>query len=189
MSKSLEQEVKDVLKSNGATFEDFCKTYNMPDFYVKLKPGYFYLEVKEKRQKYRTDLWPIDFPEKYSFILDELSGRKLATVVGASGLLVRDNNGNYHFTDTFGLLLMPKNRCKRQLQGVLKGKWVLDLRNFTKIDKIIDAFKLASSYLNISRDLVERDARIYGEFFNEEVPIAGTRRTENYRKYDLAVTR
>jgi hypothetical protein len=189
--KSFEREIREYLDKMGVEFEDHGASFTKPDFYIKGLTSMFYVEVKEKRQKYNTDLWPISFPEHHAFILDELTARKMMQYPLNGCVLVRDNTtGLYFFADVMALWLMERTRCVRNHNNVLKGKWVLDLRNFMASDQLADMFVFMRDYLTVSTGLVNRDVWLHRpDFPGERIEVSGTPRTKEQKAHDIAETR
>lgn len=195
---SFEQEVRDFLTSKKVTFEDNSRTqagFTDPDFMVQLKHGHMYMELKEKRQKYDPTVWPIEPKEEVtSFILDEFTARKLMSKAERAFMLVRDNTtGLYYYTDVYALWLMPRIRVNRRMivndsgQSVLKGKWILNLRNFYMSDNLLNLFVQANKWIGEVKQLMTKGVACYNPFGNE-IQEAGTTRTKELREFDVKVT-
>lgn len=97
-------------------------------------PGYF-IEIKEKNQPL-TPRWHIleHCEERNLFVLDELTVRKALRWYPEVFLLVRDNSGGdpdprLFLIPIWELIALPKARVDRDK----KGKWVLNLGDFTRI--------------------------------------------------------
>jgi hypothetical protein len=74
---SFEQEVKAYLDQNDIGYNDGSSSYKHVDFTILLNGASpFYLEVKEKRQKYNLANWPHFTLEERLFIVDDLTVRK-----------------------------------------------------------------------------------------------------------------
>jgi hypothetical protein len=190
---SFEQEIKDLLGKHNVKYDDNSSSYSQPDFVVQLKGGHLFLEVKEKRQSYAIDKWPIDPQEEHkTFILDELTVRKLMCHTPSSGLAVRDNTtGLYYFADIFALTLMPRVRCNREMaEGVFKGKWVLNFSNFEITDSVLGIFQKANKFKDTSALLLRERVDCYKPYFlGEDVTTAGSLRTAEQKEYDVEATR
>lgn len=188
---SLEQEIKSFLSKKGVEFDDYGDSFTKPDFRLRGRSAVAWIEAKEKRQKYNTDVWPITIPEHHSFILDELTARKLMAYSMSGCLVVRDNTtGLYHFADVMSLWLMPRVRCERNHNNYMKGKWVIDLRNFLGSERLSDMFVFLRDHLEEAYGLVKRDAAIHRpDFVGEEIVVAGTPRTEEQKEHDVKATR
>ena len=189
---SFEREMKQYLERVGMEYEDCSSAFDQPDFKVRGRTSMAYIEVKEKRQKIREDVWPFGaIPEHKAFILDELTARKLMQYTLNGALFVRDNTtGLYYFADVMSLWLMPRVRCERDHNNYMKGKWVVDLRNFMGSDRLHDLFIFMRDYLEEAPGLVKRDAAIHRpDFPGEEIVVAGTPRTEEQREHDVQATR
>jgi len=190
---SFEREIRNYLKQHNIDYEDFCDSFSEPDFKVIGNTTDVWMEVKEKRQKYSADKWPLmDIPETSAFILDELTARKLFNFGSTAVLFVRDNTtGLYYFSDPLALFLMPRVRAERNHNGFMKGKWVLDLRNFYGSERLHDLFVFTRDWLQDYPGLVGRNAAIYRNDFVGENRIteAGTPRTEQQKEHDVEATR
>ena len=96
-------------------------------------PGY-YVEVKEKNQNY-TQRWHLvdGIPERNLFVIDELTVRRACTKYPHVCFLLKDNVGG----DEPRLYIVPiweliaVERVRRDRNG--KGKWILNLDNFTRL--------------------------------------------------------
>ncbi len=178
---SFEREIKEFLTSKRIVFVDNGSDYKEPDFYIHGKNRIAHLEVKEKRQHYNPSQWPI-IQEQFMFILDELTARKLMRYEETGCLFVRDNlTGFYYFANVLSLWLMPRYRCNREMdKGHLKGKWILDLRDFMSSDKLVDMFVFMRDYVDESPGLFGRaHVECYRpDFYNEDdIKVYGTKRT------------
>lgn len=191
---SLEQEVDQYLKSKKIKFYNNTNHPNRLDFTIIL-PEYekFYLEVKEKRQHTKTSQWPsVDIPESELFILDDLSARKILKMAPNSGLLVRSNiTGRYYFYDVVTLWSVPRLRVNRALnreETVIKGKWMLDLRNAVVGAQVADGWAAVLRYLRDQRSIFTETA-CYGDFFGESIGLGGEIRTREFKIQDYNSTR
>jgi hypothetical protein len=203
---SFEQEVKDFFRSNNLHFIDNSTAYKLLDFTVTNlicedvngvnTPKKLYLEVKEKRQQYNTDNWDMINveDEPLTFIVDELSCRKILGYAPFSGLLIRNNlNGSYYWFSVLDLFLMPKKRANRQIQKNrdthLKGKILLDLRSGKQFTSLTDVFGcIQESLRKRAHDYVELTA-CYGAYFGENIPIQGIIRNAGHWDTDVTETR
>ena len=132
---SFEQEIKCHLSDAGIAFEDHTSAVDLPDFKItKEDCPIIHLEVKEKKSPYNIKNWPIfesmGIDEKYSFIEDELSVRRLCYHGPHSFLLVKDvaSSGFLYVWSLIGLFCIPKKRTNRKVGDTLKGKWLMDFR-------------------------------------------------------------
>lgn len=189
---SFEQEVREWLIFNNATFVDNSLSYKLPDYTILRgtdKP--FQLEVKEKRQSYAMHNWPTTIPEPNLFIVDELTVRKLLYHSPLSGMLVRDNtSGLYYFFSVLDLALVPVDSCNRvtNYSGTpgLKGKWLVSFVQVNSAFNLSDAFKGIRDYVKDHEDLFLKHTPLYGRW---GVKTCGSVRDDNYRQHDVAVTR
>ena len=189
---SFEREIREYLTRARVAFEDHGEAYDVPDFKIIGRTTTAWVEVKEKRQVYDASVWPLcDTKESDAFILDELTARKLFNFGSTSCLFVRDNTtGLYYFSDPIALFLMPRTRCVREYNGFMKGKWVLNLKNFMGSDKLSDMFVFMRDWMNEYEGLVHRNAALHRpDFINETITVAGTPRTEEQQEHDVNVTR
>ena len=189
---SLEQEVRDYLLINNYRWSDSTGSMTTPDFGILLSTRVFQLEVKEKQKPYTASNWGI--PEKdevYTFILDDLSARKILRC-SPSALLIRNVEEDYFIFTDLDLSLIPKKRVNRKINKVvdsLKGKWLIDLRSATRVVDLEDALSFLKEYQLKRNNLYLEGTACYGNYHNEDVGIAGTVRTSKYWKQDLASTR
>lgn len=98
-------------------------------------PGY-YVEVKEKKQRY-TSRWTnlTHVPEQYLFICDELTIRRSLRHWPYVFFLIRDRTrGNtMYLVPVWEMVTTDRVRINRN--G--KGKWLVDLRSFRKLDSLV----------------------------------------------------
>ena len=103
-------------------------------------PGY-YVEVKEKNQNY-TQRWHLvdGVPERNLFVIDELTVRRACTKYPHVFFLLRDNVHDHHLPEDQRqprLFIVPiweliaVERVRRDRNG--KGKWIINLDNFTRL--------------------------------------------------------
>jgi hypothetical protein len=118
--------------------------FDSPDALDIWFPG-FYLELKEKKQKYGQRWWLIDnVPEQSLFIIDELTVRRGAEKYPAVFFLLRDRpRGRLYYAPIWELLAVERVRLNRKTKGALKGKWVFDIENFRRIDSVEEARVMA----------------------------------------------
>ena len=189
---SLEQEVKIYLKDNKYRYSDSTGSMTNPDFGILLGDKIFQLEVKEKQQKYNCLNWNIsEENEFYTFILDDLSARKISKN-SPSALLVRNVDNIYTIFTDLDLLLMPKKRVNRRISksiDTLKGKWLIDIRCGVQAKNLDYVLSFIKSYQRDRSSLYLEGTACYGDYPNEYVGIAGSIRTGGYWKQDLESTR
>lgn len=195
--KSFEQECREYLSRHSHHYYDNCDSGHRLDFSFtseETQGKWFKLEVKEKRQHTKIMAWPrVDIQEEYIFILDDLSARKIFFSGPYSGLAVRDNlNGRYYFVDAMTLYMMPRRRVNRMVnpeKNVIKGKWMLDLRNmdqYAGVNAIIR--RGVSDFFNAIRQM-KNSPECWGNFHGETVGYGGEPRTQEQKDYDLKHTR
>lgn len=108
------------------------------DFWV---PGCF-VEVKEKRQPI-SNKWPLpDCPVEDAFILDELTVRRAMLQYPFVWFVLRDVPGDRIFLASIAEIICADrvrvNRVGPAPQHVAKGKWVVNLGQFTQLDNLSD---------------------------------------------------
>lgn len=191
---SLEQEVKLFLSSRGVAFHDRSDSFKHPDFTI-LSHGvpYFYLEVKEKRQRYNMNHWPAYVDEVNLFILDDLTVRKCLAYAPKSGILVRDNIHNrYTFLPIVDLALMPRLRVNRPIHQnapALKGKWLINLNHGSNAESIEAVFPKIRQYVEASDRILFETIECYGHYEGEEISHAGITREPSHWDTDVESTR
>jgi hypothetical protein len=162
------------------------------------------LEVKEKKQHYVCKNWGLDPEEEpHLFIEDELAVRRLFLHYPACFLFVHYDS-SYFLYDAFRLLTVPRHRLNRPQQNtdVLKGKWILDFRDATKVNSkrgLIENIKWI--LVNIPRFTGSQDQSQMTEcfpgdgcppwsaahYFSEgSIKQGGIPRTQTHRRIDLA---
>jgi hypothetical protein len=192
---SLEQEVNEYLTWGHYDFINNCNSGNLLDFSIKMSSNrHFHLEVKEKCQRTAVKNWPtVETPEEFIFILDELTARRMIRLSPYSGLLVRNNmTGKYYFIDVVSLWLMPRVRVNRPLKddySQVKGKWMLDVRNFVPCSSPEIVMRSLSEYLGSQTRIFNDITACLGHFCNESVGYGGEVRTKEQRTHDYASTR
>jgi hypothetical protein len=190
---SLEREIAEYLFYVGVPYEDYTGSRHKLDFAVHINNTTFRLDAKEKRQRINIRAWPtVSIPERYLFILDDLSARKVLRLSPNSGIVIRDNvAGGYFFMDVVNLMLMPRVRVNRSLSRddtVLKGKWMLDLRNGSPCGTLDDVFLCIERYLQ-SKFTIFGQTDCYGDYYGELIGLGGETRTGEHRRIDFGGTR
>ena len=203
---SFEQEIKQYLKLNNIVYIDNSSEYKLLDFTI---PNFIteskgdvnvskslFLEVKEKRQKYNLSNWSMihEADEVHTFIVDELSCRKILAYSPFSGLLVRDNlHHGYYWFSILDLFLMPKKRANRQIQknseNHLKGKLFLDFRNANKATDLDLSFSQIRQAIKDRLKLYTEKNECHGDYYGEAIPVQGITRTSNHWDTDVNETR
>lgn len=194
--QSFEQEIKTYFIHNQIPFEDNSKSLSKLDFGFgdREKKTYFCFDAKEKRQHYNLHNWhEVNIPEPYLFIIDDLAARKILAFAPNSGLVVRDNlNQDYYFFSVVDLYLMPKKRVNRVIKKqvtALKGKWLIDLRNGTRCDRLSVIFAAVESYLSDRETIFLHALGCYGNYYGEEVGHGGIIRQPGHWEIDVKRTR
>lgn len=193
---SFESIMKFILDTEKYEYIDHSNSYTKMDFMISLKNGYpLSLEVKEKRQPIKMANWPVPegIEDHNVFILDDLTARKMLLESPFSALAVQDRVlERYFVADVLDLWSMPRVRVNRKIaDGKLKGKWILDFRNFIQVEDY-------SMILDYFEEIMEKDTLlgrfeqspdVYGSYFGETVGNGGVSRSEYHRKTDYFSTR
>ena len=196
---SFEQEMEDLLfraqTKHGWAYYNNCDDSNQTDFAIQFgrQARWFHLELKEKRQPFNPINWPeVPVPREHVFILDELTVRRLLGRAPFGGIALREiMTGKYYFFPITRLILMPKVRMNRSMgeRKILKGKWILDLRNGHDVDTIKDLLRLIYQYAEKFAIKDVTTTECIGDYVGEEIPIGGRLRTEDLKQIDLEATR
>lgn len=193
--KSFEQEVKDFFTRGKIRYFDYSQDYDRLDFKFTLPKTneYFYLDVKEKRQKYNMNNWDTDIPEQHLFIVDDLAARKLLYVAPNSALLIRDNlRQKYFLFLVIDLFLINKKRINRKInknEPMAKGKWLLDLRKGVEVNNIDSGFKKLEEYVSKKNQIYKEIKECYGHYFGEKIGVGGIVRRAEHWETDVKSTR
>ncbi|HVE76976.1 MAG TPA: hypothetical protein VND22_09480 [Actinomycetota bacterium] len=170
-----EKRVKRALKSDGE-FEllDSTDSYDEIDFELGCRGRRLYLEVKEKKQSYRSAWVDVGgVPEETLFILDELAARKIVLRGPRAYLLVHDEvRGELYVCGALELVMMPKKRVNRSINGgvaTFKGKWLIDLRNCEGVGSLEEAFAYVKRRCS-SEDEMWGSLACHGRFVEEAIP-------------------
>lgn len=195
---SFEQELKDFFSLNNIDYSDNSSSYKLLDFTLNnfacptIKRRTLFLEVKEKRQTYNTQSWSeiSKDEEPFSFILDDLSSRKILAYAPCSGLLIRDNiDNNYYWFSVLDLYLMPKKRVNRPIKKnnhqQYKGKWIIDLRNAAKSSTLDDIFLEIKKHIDNQDFNYLKKLECYGTFHGENILEQGIVRKANHWDIDV----
>lgn len=193
---SFESIMKALLDLRKYKYVDHSNSYTKMDFSISMKNGQTVaLEVKEKRQPIKMANWPVpDRIEDHNvFILDDLTARKMLLESPNSALAVQDRVlGRYFVADVLDVWSMPRTRVNRKIaDGKLKGKWILDLRNFIQVEDytlILDYFEEITEKETLSGRF-EKSPDVYGSYFGETVGSGGVSRSEYHRNTDYFSTR
>lgn len=170
-----ERSVRRQLAADGE-FEilDSTDSFDDLDFELGCRGRRVFLEVKEKKQRYRdrwTDLAGI--PEERLFILDELSVRKIMLRCPRAFLLVHDAmTDRLSLFGALELLTVPKSRVNRSIDGgvaTFKGKWLVDLSHAAGFDQMPDALDLVKRRIG-SEDEAWKSLACHGRYEGEVLP-------------------
>lgn len=193
--KSFEQEIKTYFDQQGIRFSDDSSAYKKLDFTIHDKIGQptFYLDVKEKRQKYNMKHWFPFAPEADLFVLDDLTVRKCLAHAPQSGVLIRDNiRKRYYFFSVVALALMPRMRVNRPInrnKPEVKGKWLVNLRNGKKSLSLEKAVFNIRFYLRDLNTTLFETLECYGDYVDEKIEEGGILRKPAHWDEDVKSTR
>lgn len=194
---SLEEEIRRYFRSRGISYADHARG---PDRFARLDFSFgtraekrlFTFDAKEKRQRYQPGHWPENaIPEEHLFILDDLAARKVLAFAPNSGLLVRDNlRPAYYLFTIVDLFLMPKQRANRPIgKTLVKGKWMIDLRNGQRFATLEEAFTGIAAYLDARESIFSQVLACYGAYVGEEIDAGGVVRQARHWRVDVQQTR
>ncbi len=196
---SLEQEIKDYFVQRDILFHDHSfddRRFLWLDFGFgdPEQKRYFRFDAKEKRRRYNTKNWPdVGIPEEHLFIMDDLAARKILAIAPNSGMVVRDNARQlYYLFTVVDLFLMPKVRVNRPIhnqQEVLKGKWLVDLRNGQCFDALPPIFDALEDYLDQRKTIFGKQLACYGDYVGENIGRGGITRRPEHWVTDVSETR
>lgn len=170
--KGFEREVGRALRADGE-FEllDATESYDEVDFELGCRGRRAFLEIKEKRQRYR-EAWveASGVRQEDLFILDELSARKIVLRAPRAYLLVKDQTeGSLVVLGALELITVPKARVNRSIDGgvaTFKGKWLIDLRHGKSFDSLPEALDLIKRRSSSEEELWSSLA-CHGRYENE----------------------
>ena len=186
---NFEQELKAFLSARDVRFVDRTGSHSDLDF--TLTDADVHFDAKEKKQRFAMRHWTeANIPEKYFFILDDLSARKILLRSPRSFLLIRDSSrgAHYYVFSIVDLLCIPKKRVRRILEGnttSFKGKWLIDLRHGKAFDELDAAVKFMTEYPKNFERIFKDHIDCWGEYEGENIPIGGTPRTKRDWAKDL----
>lgn len=199
MQISLEEEVRRYFRRHKIPYADHSRgedRFNRLDFAfgALAEKRYFSFDAKEKRQRYRLEQWPeTGIAEQDLLILDDLAARKVLAFAPNAGLVVRDNLSGpaYYFFTVVDLYLMPKLRVNRRIgeQALLKGKWLIDLRNGQRCSDIEDVFPLIEAYLEQREAIFSKTLACFGDYVGEMIGEGGIQRRAGHWRVDVRETR
>lgn len=196
MVKSLEKEFKEfIIRRPAWVVADNCSSnlINTVDFTLNfsgnssvLPNANFFLDLKEKRQDYRKDLWPCIIPEPHMFILDEKAVMKSFNLGGLrGGVLIRVlKTMKYYLVTNKMLLTINKVRGNRDVGGKPMGKWIIDLRECIECNDLQCIINCAVVYMKN-----ERVINACEPIRNVKLAIMGKPRTQGQMSGDYSVTR
>lgn len=179
---SLEREIREYLKYKNIEYKDHTNSTTNLDFQVED----FFIDAKEKRQKYNENNWKTEIPQEHLFILNEADVVKALAHGYNSCFIVRDNiEGMYHLFPMIDLCCMPKQRVDRKIySGDMVRKWLVDLRNARFYGRSLDTvMAIVMGYKE------EPPVKGIPPFVDEIVPIRGTVRRKQDFTHDFHVTR
>ena len=189
---SLEQNLISHFKQKGVNFVDNTKSMYLPDFFIESKSGdKVSLELKEKKKSYSLKNWPkfklMKIEEKFAFIEDELSIRRLCFHGPHSFLLIYDkaSTNSFYLFGLLDLFCIPKARTNRQVRSSLKGKWLLDLRWGVALKNIDDLLPSLSTKFYTQKSAYGCDesdmlTECYGNYESEELGLSGIPRNLSF---------
>lgn len=173
--RAFEQTVRKAIDSDGEfVLLDSTDSFEEIDFELACRGKRLFLEVKQKKQRYR-DAWVeiAGVDEEQLFILDELAVRKIVRRCPRAYLLIQDQiMGRFTVVSALELIAMPKARVNRSIDATVstfKGKWLIDLRN----GEVGESLEEAISYLKrraVSEDEYWNGLACYGRFEGESIP-------------------
>ena len=173
--KSFERRIRGVLAADREfVLLDSTDSYDEIDFELGFRGRRLFLEVKEKKQRYR-EAWVEagGIPEADLFILDELAARRLVLKAPRAYLLVNDHLGErYCIAGALDLVSMPKARVNRSIEdevATFKGKWLVDLVNMEPAGSLEEAIAYLKRRLGGEDDYWNALA-CHGRYRGENVP-------------------
>lgn len=200
---SFENKVVDFLEQEFWNYDVHTESPAMPDIVLHLygeEDDGQSVELKEKKQSYNLNSWSaIPYPEPNSFILDELTVRKLMYWTGLDSYVliqVLDGSGDpsiFLLTGTM-MLTIPKIRCNRYIgNGAFKGKWIINLTDLHRFDDspLETAFETIEQISNnlddlcgVTKDYPKSSLACIGQYYNESIPEQGARRRDHWKEKD-----
>jgi len=125
-----EEEIAQFYKENNIAIINTCESNKTVDFLIEN----VFIDAKEKTKT--SNHWTKNIPAKYIIILDELSVMRCLNCGLQSGFVIKDNiNKIYYFMPIIDVIRAKKELVNRPIEDKkgkvhLKGKWILDLRDF-----------------------------------------------------------
>jgi hypothetical protein len=188
---SFQQEIRSYLLQKQIPNIDRTDGFDKLDFEITISGVRFYLEAKEKRQRYRLSNWKWEGEEENLVIIDELSVRKCLGVAPYSGILVRDcTKERYIFYSILRLLLIPKKRVNRVIHRAvqaLKGKWLVDVRNGIVCTSLDESFEKIVRYIEVLPQALQA-LECLGNFLGESIGRGGIVRQPEHWEKDVKET-
>lgn len=196
---SLEQEILNHFQQHGIPFHQHVgdeTRFERLDFGFgdSGRKRYFSFDAKEKRQHYNLKNWPdAGIGEEHLFIIDDLAARRVLVFAPNAGLVIRDNLRRLYFLFTVvDLFLMPKVRVNRQLgvnPPLLKGKWLIDLRNGQHYPDLAAVFAGIAAYLDQRELIFSKELACFGAYVGETITAGGVTRQPQHWERDIRETR
>lgn len=196
---SLEQELLAHFRQHGIPFHQHVEGATR---FMRLDFGfgdigqkrYFSFDAKEKRQRYNLNNWPgAGIAEEHLFIIDDLAARRVLAFAPNAGLVIRDNLRRLYFLFTVvDLFLMPKLRVNRRLDlnpPLLKGKWLIDLRNGQSCPDLATVFTRIGAYLDQRETIFSQELACFGAYVGETIASGGVARQPQHWQRDISETR
>jgi hypothetical protein len=172
--RAFESKVRRAIAADGEfILLDSTDSFDEMDFELACRGNRLFLEVKEKKQRYR-EAWvqAAAVPEEDLFILDELAARKIILRAPRAYLLVHDMlKARCCVFGALELITVPKARVNRPIDGgvsTFKGKWLIDLRHGEQAGSLEEAI----SYLkrrSVSEEDYWKALACHGRYENEIV--------------------
>lgn len=105
--------------------------------------------------------------------------------------MIRDNlRPAYYLFTVVDLFLMPKLRANRPIgEDLVKGKWLIDLRNGPSFPILADVFAGIAAYLDDREAIFSQMLGCYGAYVGEEIDAGGIRRRAEHWRVDVEETR
>jgi hypothetical protein len=193
---SFQQEFQNFLLKHKIAFQSNTESFNELDFdiFSSVHQCTFRVELKEKRQKYVAKDWSLtDEAERFIFIVDDLSIRKILKHAPLSGLLIRDITTNrFHFYSVVDLMLIPKKRMNRNISKTtlsLKGKWLINLGDSYTTPNLKNIIDHISDYIENQKTIFIDTLECFGHYQSEQIGISTSVREKKYWNIDVDSTK
>lgn len=172
---AFERRVRRALRADGE-FEilDATDSFDEVDFELGCRGRRIFLEIKEKKQRYREG-WvaAADLEEEHLFILDELAARKIVLRSPRAYLLIRDAMlDRFSVLGALEIITIPKVRVNRSINGgvaTFKGKWLIDLRNGEQTGSLSEVLAFIKRR-SASEEEIWKSLACHGRYEKENVP-------------------